>query len=152
MNFNYKKNFFLQIQFFFLFFSALTSVQSSRNEKHFEKNAIIAFLERNATVKKRNDDFSHELKTLIFSFHMNDLNFVDDICCTLIKHYKNKIDVIVLRCQISWLIILIKIILFYILYDKIFSFYYNDASSSLILRLYKISYIRMICIEKCLRF
>ena len=152
MNFNYKKNFFSQIQFSFLFSSALTSVQSSRNEKHFRKSAIIVFFERSAIVKKKSGDFFRELKALIFSFHVNDLNFVDDICYTLMKRRKDDVDAIVLRCQISWLIILIKMTLFYVLYDKIFFFCYNGASSSLILRLYKIFYIRMICIEKCLKF
>ena len=152
MNFNYKKNFFFQIQLFFLFSSALTSVQSLQNEKHFERNATIVSFERSATVKKKSGDFFRELKTLIFSLHVNDSNFVNDIYYTLMKRRKNNVDAIVLQCQISWLIILIEMILSYILYDKIFSFYYNGASSSLILRLYEIFYIRMICIKKCLRF
>ena len=101
MNFNYKKNSFFQIQLFFLFSSALTNVQSFRNEKHFERNAIIVSFERNATVKEKNDDFFRELKTLIFSFHVNDSNFIDNICCTLIKHRKNDVNAIALRCQIS---------------------------------------------------
>ena len=152
MNFNYKKNFFLQIQFFFLFSSALTSVQLLRDKKHPEKSAIIASFERNAIVKEKSDNSFRELKALIFSFYVNDSSFVDDICCTLMKHHKNDVDAIALRCQISWLIILIEMTLFYVLYDKIFSFCYNGASSSLTLRLYEISYIWMICIEKCLRF
>ena len=101
MNFNYKKNSFFQIQLFFLFSSALTNVQSFRNEKHFERNAIIVSFERNAIVKKKNDDFFHELKTLIFLFYMNNLNFVNNIYYTLIKRCKNDIDAIILRCQIS---------------------------------------------------
>ena len=101
MNFNYKKNFFSQIQFFFLFSSALTGVQLSQNEKHFEKSAIIVFFERNATVKEESDDFFRELKTLIFSFHVNDLNFVDNIYYTLMKCCKNDVDAIALQCQIS---------------------------------------------------
>ena len=113
MNFNYKKNFSFQIQFFFFFSLTLTNVQSFRNEKHFEKSAII---------KERNDDFFRKLKTLIFSFHVNDLNFINNICCTLMKRHKNGVNAIALRCQISWLIILIEMILFYVLYDKIFFF------------------------------
>ena len=101
MNFNYNKDFSFQIQFFFLFSSALTGVQSPRNEKHFEKSAIIVSFERSATVKKRSGDFFRELKTLIFSFHVNDLSFVNDICYTLMKRRKNDVDTIVLRCQIS---------------------------------------------------
>ena len=96
MNFNYKKNFFFQIQFFFLFSSALTSVQSFQNEEHFERSAIIASFKRNATVRKKSDDFFRELETLIFSFHVNDSSFVDDICYTLMKHRKSKIDAIAL--------------------------------------------------------
>ena len=152
VNFNYKKNFSSQIQFFFLFSSALTNVQLFRNEKHLERNAIIAFFKKSATVKKKSGDFSRELKTLIFSFHVNDSSFVDDIYYTLMKRRKNDVDAIALRCQISWLIILTEMTLSYVLYDKIFSFCYSDASPSLTLRLYKISYIRMICIEKCLKF
>ena len=152
MNFNYKKNFFFQIQFFFFFSSALTSVQSSQNKKHFEKSAIIVFFERSAIVKKESGDFSRELKILIFLFHVNGSSFIDDICCTLIKRCKNDVDAIALRCQISWLIILIEMILSYVLYDKIFSFCYSGASSSLTLRFYETFYIRIICIEKCLRF
>ena len=76
----------------------MTNVQSFRNEKHFEKSAIIVSFERNATVKKESDDFFRELKTLIFSFHVNDSNFVDNICCTLIKRRKNDVNVIILRC------------------------------------------------------
>ena len=101
MNFNYKKNFFFQIQFFFLFFSALTNVQSFRNKKHFERSAIIVSFERNATVKEKSDDFFRELKILIFLFHMNDSNFVNNIYYTLMKCCKNDIDAIVLQCQIS---------------------------------------------------
>ena len=152
INFNYKKNFFLQIQFFFFFSSALTNVQSSQNEKHFKRSAIIISFERSAIVRKRNDDFFRELKALIFSFHVNDSNFIDDIYYTLMKRRKSDVNTIVLWCQISWLIILTEITLFYVLYDRIFSFYYSDASSSLILRLYKIFYIRIICIKKCLKF
>ena len=152
MNFNYKKSFFLQIQFFFLFSSTLTGVQSLRNEKHFEKNATIASFERNAIDRKKSDDFFRELKILIFSLHINDLNFINDICYTLIKRRKNDVDAIALRCQISWLIILTEMILSYVYMIKYFFFYYSGASSSLTLRLYKIFYIQMICIEKCLNF
>ena len=152
MNFNYKKNFFFQIQFFFLFSSALTNVQSSRNKKHLKRSAIIVAFERNAIVEKKNDDFSRELKALIFSLHVNDSNFVDDIYYTLIKRRKNDVNAIVLRCQILWLIILTEMTLTYILYNKIFSFYYNGASPSLILRFYEIFYIWVICIKKCLNF
>ena len=77
------------------------SVQSFRNEKYLEKSAIIVFFERSATVKKKNDDFFRELKTLIFSFHVNDLNFIDDIYYILMKCRKNDVDAIILRCQIS---------------------------------------------------
>ena len=122
MNSNYKKNFFSQIQLFFLFSLALTDVQSFWNEKHFERSTIIASFERSAIVKKENGDFFRELKILIFSFHVNDSNFIDDICYTLIKCRKSDVDAIVLRYQISWLIILIEMTLFYILYDKIFFF------------------------------
>ena len=101
MNFNYKKSFFFQIQFFFLFSSTLTSVQSSQNEKHFEKNAIIVSFEKSAIVKEKSGDSSRELKTLIFSFHVNNLSFADNICYTLMKRRKNDIDAIILRCQIS---------------------------------------------------
>ena len=101
MNFNYKKNFSFQIQFFFFFSSALTSVQSSRNEEHFERNAIIVFFERSATVKEENDDFFCELKILIFPLHVNDSNFIDNICYTLMKRRKSDVDAIALRCQIS---------------------------------------------------
>ena len=98
VNFNYKKNFFFQIQFFF--FSTLTDVQSSRNKKHFERSAIIVLFEKSAIVRKKNNDFSRELKALIFSFHMNNLNFVDDIYYTLMRRCKSEIDAIALRCQI----------------------------------------------------
>ena len=101
INFNYKKSFSSQIQFFFLFFSALTNVQSPRNKEHFEKNAIIVSFKKSAIVKERNEDFSRELKTLIFSFHVNDSSFVNNICCTLMKRYKNDVDAIALQCQIS---------------------------------------------------
>ena len=74
------------------------SVQSSQNEKYFERNAIIVSFERSAIVKKKSDDFSRELKTLIFSFHVNDLNFINNICYTLIKCCKNDVDAIALRC------------------------------------------------------
>ena len=98
MNFNYKKNFFSQIQLSFLFSSALTDVQSLRNEKHFKRNAIIVFFEKNATVEEKNDGFFRELKTLIFSLHVSDSNFIDNICYTLMKRRKNDVDAIVLRC------------------------------------------------------
>ena len=98
INFNYKKNFFSQIQFFFLFFSALTNVQSSRNEKHFERNAIIAFFRKNAIIEEKSGDFFCELKVLIFSFYVNDLSFIDNICCMLIKRRKNDVNAIALRC------------------------------------------------------
>ena len=101
MNFNYKKGFFSQIQFFFFFSSALTGVQLLQDEKHFEKNAIIVSFERSAIVKERSDDFFRKLKTLIFSFYVNDSNFADNICYTLIKRRKNDVDAITLRCQIS---------------------------------------------------
>ena len=97
MNFNYKKNFSSQIQFFF-FSLTLTGVQSLWNEKHFERSAIIASLEKSAIVKEESGDFSRELKTLIFLLHVNDSNFVDNICCTLMKCRKNDVDTIVLRC------------------------------------------------------
>ena len=122
MNFNYKKNFFLQIQFFFFFSSALTNVQSFWNEEHFERSAIIVFLEKSAIVKRRSDDFFRELKTLIFLLYVNGSRFIDNIYCTLMKCCKNDVDAIVLRCQISWLIILIEMTLSYVLYNKIFFF------------------------------
>ena len=100
MNFNYKKNFFFQIQFFFLFSSVLTNVQSFRNEKHLERSAIIVLFEKSATVKEKSDDFFRELKALIFSFHVNNLSFVDNICYTLMKRRKSDVDAIALRCQI----------------------------------------------------
>ena len=76
----------------------MTDVQSFRNEKHFERSAIIASFERNVIIKEKNDDFFRELKTLIFSLHINDLNFIDDIYYTLMKRRKNNVDAIVLRC------------------------------------------------------
>ena len=79
----------------------LTNVQSPQNEEHLKKNAIIAFFEKNATVKEKSDDFFRKLKALIFSLHVNDSNFIDDIYCTLMKRCKNDVDAIALRCQIS---------------------------------------------------
>ena len=79
----------------------LTSVQSSRNEKYFERSAIIVAFERSATVEEKSDDFFRELKALIFSFHVNDSSFIDDIYYTLMKRRKNDVNAIVLRCQIS---------------------------------------------------
>ena len=79
----------------------LTSVQSFRNEKHLRKSAIIALFERSAIIKKESDDFFCELKALIFSFHVNDSNFINNIYYTLMKRRKNNVNAIVLRCQIS---------------------------------------------------
>ena len=119
---NYKKNFFPQIQLFFLFSSALTGVQSLRNEEHPKKNAIIVSFERSATVKEGSGDFFRELKALIFSLHVNGSSFVDDIYYTLMRRRKDDVDAIALRCQISWLIILIKMILSYVCMIKHFLF------------------------------
>ena len=50
---------------------------------------------------KKSDDFFRELKTLIFSLHMNGSSFIDDIYCALMKRRMSDVDAIVLRYQIS---------------------------------------------------
>ena len=118
-----KKTSSFNFNFFSFFFNIYEcSIVSKWIAIHFKRNAIIISFKKSATVEEKSDDFFHELETLIFSFHVNDANFINNICYTIMKYCKNDVDAIALRCQISWLIILIEITLSYICITKYFLF------------------------------
>ena len=96
-----KKTFFFNFNFFFFFLQRWRMFNCFEiNCGSFRKKRDYCFFRKNAIVKKESDDFSRELKTLIFSLYINDLNFIDNIYYTLMRRHKSDVDVIILSCQI----------------------------------------------------